>query len=134
MSIHHEFSYWLTVQGMYGPCRKFHEKLKEHGLVPDIFVQNADDSKVYIIDEHESEIKYEVDPIIGTTPEISDLPAIIEKIANELPELKITLECFDEEDQSCGTTHAYYDKMAEHDHARVVITSADELLDKLLKK
>lgn len=85
-------------------------------------------------DEHESEIKYKVDPIIGTTPEISDLPAIIERIANEIPELKITLECFDEEDQSCGTTHAYYNRMTEHDHARIVITSADELLEKLLGK
>lgn len=130
----HEFSYWMTVHGMYGPCRKFHEKLKENKLTPDVFVQNADDSKVYIVDERESEIKYEVNPDVGTIPEITDLPAIIKRISDEIPELKITLECFDEEDQSCSTTHAYYDKMAEHDHARVVITSADELLNKLLGK
>lgn len=127
--VRYQFSYWLEAAGCFDDCNAFNKALEAKNIIPEYLTltrtsQSSDDIVRFF---------YEVDPQWGTVEEIESLPDDIEKIAQDLPNLKITLECINEEDHAQGSNHAYFNKQHIYAVPVTTIKSSEDLLRELTR-
>lgn len=127
--VRYQFSYWLEAAGSLDDCKAFNKALEAKNIIPEyLALTRTSQSSEGVV-----RFFYEVDPQWGTVEEIESLPDDVEKIVQDLPNLKITLECINEEDHAQGSNHAYFNKKHIYAVPVTTIKSSEDLLRELTR-
>lgn len=119
------FSYWLNISGPQADRDQFHQNFISHPLT---------DPAIELTANTEDESLYEVSPNEGATEEWNYADKVVRECLKDLPELKVTLDCINEEDHADETVYAWYQGKEVSSSSAVSIKSPESLLAELTEE